>query len=149
MKNPAIQAHENADHDGTAIRQFLEHMPIFNLLGFKAVHFEAGRSELELPWRKDLTYDGTTIPAAVSAALMDYAGGAAVATLLPRGWGMMTTGFEVHNIAPAVGQRLLAYGEAISLGKRSGLARADVFVERDGRRTLCATGLVSTKAMPA
>ncbi len=117
MAKLVIQAHEGADRDDTAIRRFLKGMPIFHLLGVKAVHFEAGKGELELPWRKYLTHDGTTIPAAVSATPMDFAGGAAVATLLPRGSSMMTTGSEVHNIAPAVGERRLAYGETISLGK--------------------------------
>ncbi len=108
MAKLVIQAHEGADRDDTAIRWFLEGVPIFHLLGVKAMHFEAGKVELELSWRQDLTHDGTTIPAAVSATPMDFAGGAAVATSLPRGWSMITTRSEVHNIAPAVGEPLLA-----------------------------------------
>ena len=142
MKQTPVQ-----DHDGTAVRQFLESMPVFRLYGARAVHFEAGKSELEIPWRKALTFDGVTIQAGVSAALMDFAGASAAATLLPVGWGIMTTGFEVHNTAPAIGERLVAYGEAIRMGKSTGLARADVFVERNGQRTLCASGLVSIRAV--
>lgn len=94
-------------------------------------------------------WNGTAIPATVTGALIDFAGGSAAATLLPQGWGIMTTGFEVHNIAPATGQRMVALGEALHMGKRTGLARADVFSERDGKRTLCASGLVTVRAVAA
>ena len=135
------------DHQGAAVRRFLESMPIFHLYGARAIQFGAGTSELEIPWRKELTFDGVAIQAGISANLMDFAGGTAAATLLPPGWGIMTTGFEVHNTAPALGERLVAFGEAIHMGKSTGVARADVFVERDGQRTLCATGLVMTRAI--
>ena len=132
-----------------AVRRFLESMPIFAMFGARLVKFAAETSELEMPWRRDLTYDGTAIPATVTGALIDFAGGSAAATLLPQGWDIMTTGFEVHNIAPATGQRMVALGEALHMGKRTGLARADVFSERDGKRTLCASGLVTVRAVAA
>ena len=132
-----------------AVRRFLESMPIFAMFGARLVKFAAETSELEMPWRRDLTYNGTAIPATVTGALIDFAGGSAAATLLPQGWGIMTTGFEVHNIAPATGQRMVALGEALHMGKRTGLARADVFSERDGKRTLCASGLVTVRAVAA
>ncbi|MFP6774432.1 MAG: PaaI family thioesterase, partial [Alphaproteobacteria bacterium] len=62
-------------------------MPIFAMFGARVVNFAAGTSELEMPWRRDLTYDGTAIPATVTGALIDFAGGSAAATLLPPGWG--------------------------------------------------------------
>ena len=128
------------------VRRFLESMPIFHLYGARVLSFEKGKSELEIPWREDLTFDGKTIQAGVSASLMDFAGGSAVATMLPGDQGIMTTGFEVHNTAPAIGDRLVAYGEAIHVGKRTGVGRADVYIERNGERILCATGLVSTQS---
>ena len=136
-------------HNGPAVRRFLESMPIFAMFGARVGNFAAGTSELEMPRRRDLTYDGTAIPATVTGALIDFAGGSAAATLLPPGWGIMTTGFEVHNTAPAVGQRLVALGAAIHMGKSTGLARADIFAERDGKRTLCASGLVTVRAVAA
>jgi hypothetical protein len=33
------------------------------------------------------------------------------------------------------------------MGKSTGTARADVFADRDGQRTLCATGVVMTRAI--
>ena len=139
---------QKIDHNGPAVRRFLESMPIFALFGAKVVNFAAGQSELEMPWRHDLTFYGIAIPATVTGALLDFAGGSAAATLLPVGWGIMTTGFEVHNTARAAGERLVALGTAIHMGKSTGLARADVFVERDGQRTLSASGLVTVRALP-
>ena len=140
---------ETPEHNGPAVRRFLESMPIFALYGIRVLNFGPGTSELEMPWREDLTFDGKTIQAGVSGALMDFAAASAAATLLPQGWGIMTTGFEVHNTAPAEGQRLVALGAAIHMGKSTGLARADVFAERDGKRTLCASGLVTIRAVAA
>ncbi len=62
MAKLVIQAHEGADRDDTAIRWFLEGVPIFHLLGVKAMHFEAGKVELELSWRQDLTHDARRSP---------------------------------------------------------------------------------------
>ncbi|MBT4486679.1 MAG: PaaI family thioesterase [Rhodospirillaceae bacterium] len=144
---PNDQDQPRENHNGAAVQRFLESMPIFAHYGARVVGFTAGASELELLWRRELTFDGATIQAGVSAALMDFAGGSAAATLLPAGWGIMTTGYEVHNTAPALGERLIALGQAIHMGKRTGLARADVFVEQHGERTLCASGLVTTQAV--
>ena len=130
---------------GAVVRAFLEGMPAFRLYGARVVGFEAGRSELEIPFRKELTFDGVTIQAGISAALLDFAGASAAATLLPEGWTIATTGFEVHNTAPARGERLVALGAVLDPNKSLGVARADVFAERDGERTLCATGLVTTR----
>jgi uncharacterized protein (TIGR00369 family) len=146
MDNPRPSDIENDPFDGALVRRFLESMPIFQLYGAKVIGFTRGTSELEIPWRRDLTFDGKTIQAGVSASLMDFAGGSAVATMLPIDQGIMTTGFEVHNTAPAVGDRLIAIGQAVHIGKRTGVGRADVYVERDGERTLCATGLVSIQS---
>ncbi len=129
------------------MRRFLESKPIFAMFSARVVKFAAGTSELEMPWRRDLTYDGTAIPATINGDLIDFAGGSAAATLLLQGWGIMTTGFEVHNIAPATGQRMDALGEALHMCKRTGPARADVFSERDGKRTLCASSLVTVQAV--
>lgn len=47
-----------------------------------------------------------------------------------------TTSFEIHNVAPAVGTRLIAIGTAVSVGKTIAVSRAEVFAENDGVFTL-------------
>ena len=124
-------------------------MPLFALYGAHVVRFTADRSKLELPWRRELTFDGTTIQAGISAAQMDFAGSCAAATLLQAGRGHHDHGVRVTETATAVGQRLVALGQAIHMGKSTGLARADVFVEQDGQSILCASGPITTKAIAA
>jgi acyl-coenzyme A thioesterase PaaI-like protein len=62
----------------------------------------------------------------------------------PAGWLPATTWFEVHNLAPAVGETVVAIGHAIR-SKHSGLASADLFVMRGGAATLCATALATCR----
>ena len=43
-------------------------------------------------------------------AFADYGGVSAAAYTLPEGWFASTVGAEVHNVAPAIDQRLVAIG---------------------------------------
>ena len=69
--------------------------------------------------------------------------------MLPLGWVVMTTGFEVHNVAPALAETLLGVGEVIKPGKNLAVSRADVFAIGNGKRQLCATALVTTRGLKA
>ena len=77
--------------------------------------------------------------------LADYAGVSAAACKLPPGWMAATTAFEVHNIAPAAGERLVAIGQAVSMGKSIGVSRAEVLAQRDGQWTLVCVATTTCK----
>jgi acyl-coenzyme A thioesterase PaaI-like protein len=68
--------------------------------------------------------------------LADYAGVSAAACALDDGWFASTAGFEIHNIAPAQGQRLVAVGQAVRNGRRTSISRADVYAVNAGAWTL-------------
>jgi acyl-coenzyme A thioesterase PaaI-like protein len=49
---------------------------------------------------------------------------------MPDGWVSSTTSYQVHNLEPAFGERLIAIGRSIKVSKSSGVGGADVYANR-------------------
>jgi uncharacterized protein (TIGR00369 family) len=81
----------------------------------------------------------------IVGTLADYAGVSAAAAALGEGWMAATTGFEVHNVAPAVGERLVAVGRAVSVGRSVAVSRAEVYAERGDERVLVAVATTTCR----
>jgi uncharacterized protein (TIGR00369 family) len=129
---PAIDPAFRAD-----LKAAIEAMPASRLLGLRVAGFGAeGASRIEMPIRPEISFDGHVVQGGFVGVLADYAGVSAAACTLPAGWIASTTGFEVHNLAPAVGQRLVAVGRALSVGKTLGVSRAEVYAQHGERWTL-------------
>lgn len=113
----------------------IEHMPASRLLGVKVRGFardqagelNQGVSVIECPVKPELTFDGRVVQAGLVGTLADFAGVSAAACTLPDGWMCSTTGFEVHNLAPAAGERLVAVGRSLFVGKSHAVSRAEVY----------------------
>jgi acyl-coenzyme A thioesterase PaaI-like protein len=69
----------------------------------------------------------------------------ASATLLPDGWTASTVDYTLKLLVPADGEKLIARGRALRSGRTLSVAAADVFSVRDGKETLCATALTTTR----
>ncbi len=128
-----------------AVTGFLLAMPVARFYGLDVVELEPGRSELAMPFKADLSHDGRTFQGGVIGALADFAGASAAATLLPKNRVVMTTGFTVHLVALAAGDRLVGIGEVVSAGRSTAVSRADLYTVDERRRVLCATALVTTR----
>lgn len=120
-------------------------MPIARTLGFHFTRRGSGNSELVLPVTEAVTFDGVAVQAGAVATIADFAGGAAVSSLLPSDWRVTTADMTVKLLAPAVGEKLIARGQALQTGKTISVARADVFAVAGGVETLCATALVTLR----
>jgi uncharacterized protein (TIGR00369 family) len=117
----------------------IEAMPASNLIGLKVLGFAAeGVALLELPMRSELTFDGRVAQGGIVGMLADYAGVSAANCTLPPGWMASTTGYEVHNLAPAMGDALVAIGRVIQVGKTSAVSAAEVWARRGDVHTLVA-----------
>jgi uncharacterized protein (TIGR00369 family) len=57
---------------------------------------------------------------------------------MPVGSEVVTLEYKVNFLRPAAGDRLLAEGSVLRAGRSVTVTRVDVFVEADGRRSLCA-----------
>lgn len=121
-------------------------MPASRLVGLSVTGFSpAGISVIELPVVPNLTFDGQVVQGGIVGLLADYAGVSAAACTLPVGWMASTTGYSVQNLAPARGERLLAVGRALQVGKTHAASNAQVWALRDGRYTLVATATTTCR----
>lgn len=129
---PSVSPQHRAD-----LRAAILAMPASRLLGLEVRGFDAqGVSRIELPVRAELTFDGRVVQGGLVGVLADYAGVSAAACTLPEGWIAATTGFEVHNVAPAAGERLVAIGRAQHVGRSVGVSRAEVYAVQGDTATL-------------
>jgi uncharacterized protein (TIGR00369 family) len=140
---PSVSAAHRAD-----LRRMIQAMPASELIGLQVLGFDpSGVSVIELPMRAEITFDGSVVQGGIVGLLADYAGVSAAACTLPEGWIASTTGFEVHNVAPAQGKQLVAVGRAVHVGRGSAVSRAEVFAE-DGDGTLSLVCLATTTCKP-
>ena len=118
----------------------IEAMPASRLIGLQVLGFAAsGVSAIALPVRAALSFDGRVVQGGIVGMLADYAGVSAAACTLPVGWMASTTGYEVHNLAPAAGVRLVALGRALHVGRGHAVSRAEVWAFADEKDSKKAT----------
>ncbi len=109
-------------------------------LGATLERVEAGRVEIALAFRPELSQQHGFFHAGVISTIADSAGGYAGFTLFAADAGVLTVEFKVNLLAAADGERALAVGEVIRTGRTLTVCRLDAWVEKGGRRTHCATG---------
>jgi len=110
-------------------------------LGASLERVEAGRVEIRLPFRPELSQQHGFFHAGIVSTIADTAGGYAGFTLFPADAGVLTVEFKINLLAAADGERAIAVGEVIRSGRTLTVCRLDAWVERQGRRTHCATGM--------
>lgn len=110
-------------------------------LGATLGRVEPGFVEIGLAFRPELSQQHGFFHAGMLASVADSAGGYAAYTLFPADAGVLTVEFKVNLMAPADGESILAAGRVLRAGRTVTVSRFDVFVDKAGRRTLCATGL--------
>jgi uncharacterized protein (TIGR00369 family) len=102
---------------------------------------EPGRVEIALPFRPELSQQHGFFHAGMLSTIADTAGGYAGFTLFPPDGAVLTVEFKINLMAAADGERLHAIGEVIRAGRTLTVCQLDVYVDRHGQRTHCATGL--------
>jgi len=110
-------------------------------LGAELQSVEPGRVTIGLAFRPELSQQHGFFHAGIVSTIADTAGGFAGFTLFPADSGVLTVEFKVNLIAPAEGERAVAIGEVLRHGRTLTVCQLDAYVEKDGRRTHCATGL--------
>lgn len=109
-------------------------------LGAVLGRVEPGRVEITMAFRQELSQQHGFFHAGMIATIADSAGGYAGFTLFPADAGVLTVEFKLNLLAAADGELAIAQGEVIRSGRTLTVCRIDAFVEKQGRRTHCATG---------
>jgi uncharacterized protein (TIGR00369 family) len=115
--------------------------------GFQIRSFEEGAVTLEVAPKEELTQFLGYVHAGVVTGLADHAAGAAYASVLPEGKVCMTIELKINFMKPAQGEMLAAEARVISAGGTIGVVQSDVYGEQAGVRTLCATSLITLRAV--
>lgn len=100
------------------------------LLGARITDLGPGRCELTLEGRPDLCQHDGYYHAGVGTTLADTAGGMAAFSLMPAGANVLTTEFNVHLLAPAIGEQLIARATVVKPGRTLTIVSADVLARR-------------------
>jgi uncharacterized protein (TIGR00369 family) len=127
------------------LKILIERMPVCQLLGLKVCGFNENQAVVTMPVRSEFTVDGAVVQGGIVGTLADFAAVSAATASKPAGWVSSTTSFDVHNLAPAIGDRLVAIGRVIKASASSGVAAADVYAEKDGTFALVATALATCR----
>ena len=117
-------------------REVLGRQAFSVLLGARLDAFEAGSAQLSLAVAPALLQQDGFVHGGVLSYLADnaltYAGGSVLGPVL-------TSEFKINYLRPAVdAERLVAVATVVASGKSQAVCRCDVFLDRAGRRELCA-----------
>ena len=110
-------------------------------LGAVLDKIEPGHVEIPVAYRPELSQQHGFFHAGIVSTIADSAGGYAGFTLFPADAAVLTVEFKVNLLAAADGERVVAVGDVIRTGRTLTVCRIDAFVDKQGRRTHCATGL--------
>ncbi|MFE1441661.1 PaaI family thioesterase [Streptomyces sp. NPDC058739] len=123
--------------DVSTAEQALHAQPFSKLLGTRLRSFGDGESTLELDIREDLLQQNGFVHGGVLSYAADNAITFAAGTAL--GAAVLTSGYSIQYIRPAVGSLLRARAEVVHAGRRQAVVRCEVLtVAEDGTQSLCA-----------
>ena len=112
-------------------------------LGAELAQLAPGQCEIHLPFRPELSQQHGFFHGGLVGTLADNACGYAAYTLMGASDSVLTVEYKLSLVAPGDGERLVALGHVVRPGRTLTTARADVYVEKAGARTLCATALAT------
>ena len=108
-------------------------------LGAVLERVQPGLVEISLPYRDELSQQHGFFQAGIIGAIVDNAGGYAGFTLMPPDTAVLTVEYKLNLLAPGDGDLLIATGEVLKPGRNLVITRGEVYVEKDGRTTHCAS----------
>ncbi len=132
----------------TRIRASFARQKIMETIGAHITRVEAGKVDIELPFRDDLTQQNGYLHAAVATAIADSACGYAAYTLMPEASQVLTIEYKVNFVSPARGERIIARARVVRPGRTVTVSAGDVFAESEGREKLIATMLATMIMIP-
>lgn len=107
-------------------------------LGATLEHVAEGAVHISLASHSSISQQHGFIHAGAVSAIADTAAGYAALTLIPAGFGVLTTEFKINLLAPASGDRLIARARIIKSGRTLTVAQTEVFAVTDGQEKLVA-----------
>lgn len=121
--------------DSFAQQQFMK------TLGASIAVVEAGRIEISVPFRAELTQQNGFLHAGAITSILDSACGYAALSASPESKNVLSVEFKVNLLSPAVGDRFVARAHVKRAGRNVTVCAADAFAVRGAEEKLVATML--------
>ncbi len=110
------------------IRESFAHQKAMALIGASLTGVSAGKTEVSLPYRDDLTQQKGFVHGGIIGMIADTACGYAAYSLMPASASLVTVEYKINILAPARGA-LVARGEVVKAGRTLTVARAEVYAQ--------------------
>ena len=147
MKKHSEFAAANAEFE-IRVRESFARQGLMKHLGAELAELGAGRAEIHVPFRMELTQQHGYFHAGVSGTIADSACGYAAYTLMPADSSVLTVEYKMNLLAPAEGEKLMARARVLRSGRTLKICAADVYVLKNGAEVHCATMLSTIMCLP-
>ncbi|MBI2760009.1 MAG: PaaI family thioesterase [Chloroflexi bacterium] len=95
-------------------------------LGARLLRVADGEVDIELPWSEAIRQQHGFVHAGAIATIADSACGYACLTRMAEGSAVLSVEFKINLLSPAVGERFVARGRVVRVGRAVGVATAEV-----------------------
>ncbi len=113
-------------------------------LGARLLRVGDGEVDIELPSSEAIQQQHGFAHAGAIATIADSAGGYACLTRMPEGSAVLSVEFKINLLAPAVGDRFVARGRVVRVGRTIGVATAEVFAHAPSKPDVCVAIMQAT-----
>lgn len=117
---------------------------LLQTLGARLLRVADGEVDIELPWSEAVQQQHGFVHAGAIATIADSACGYACLTRMPEGSAVLSIEFKINLLAPAVGERFVARGRAVRVGRTIGVAGAEVVAHSAAKPDSCVAIMQAT-----
>ncbi|MBT6095864.1 MAG: PaaI family thioesterase [Rhodospirillaceae bacterium] len=119
------------------VRESFSKQGMMSHMGAEVTEVRPGYCEVVLPHRPEILQQHGFFHGGALASIVDTAGGYAAFSLFDADDGILTVEFKINCLAPARGEKLLARGEVVKLGRTLTVTKGEVIAVEDGNETVC------------
>lgn len=117
---------------------------LLSTLGARLLRVADGEVEIEMPWSEAIQQQHGFVHAGAIATIADSACGYACLTRMPEGSAVLSIEFKINLLSPAVGDRFVARGRVVRVGRTIGVATAEVVGHSATRPDACVAMMQAT-----
>lgn len=126
------------------IAETFDRQRLLSTLGASLLRVADGEVDIELPWSEAILQQHGFVHAGAVATIADSACGYACLTRMPEGSAVLTVEFKINLLAPAVGERFVARGRVVRVGRTIGIATAEVIAHSGAKPDSCVALMQAT-----
>ncbi|MBX3359658.1 MAG: PaaI family thioesterase [Phycisphaeraceae bacterium] len=126
------------------IAESFRRQQLLSTLGARLLRVADGEVDIELPWAETIQQQHGFAHAGAIATIADSACGYACLTRMAEGSAVLSVEFKINLLAPAVGERFVARGRVVRVGRTVGVATAEVVAHAAAKPDQCVALMQAT-----